>query len=107
MSAVERFDPMQPENRTVADVVQQPEIIRLVTATVERTGESMETVIEMALQERLERLPPPEPEPDVMTEERRERVYALVRKMQQQIKESGVEIPDPDTYLYGEDGLPR
>ena len=92
--------------------ISNPRIIRLVTEVSERTGEDAESVIETALLERLERLPQPpraadEEHLDAAEKERRERVYALVRDMQRQIKESGVDIPDPGEYLYGEDGLPR
>lgn len=91
--------------------ISNPTIIRLVTEVAERTGESSETVIETALLERLERLQGGQPSPDEQLDEaeaaRRERVYALVRDMQRRIKETGVEIPDPGEYLYGEDGLPR
>lgn len=84
-------------------------IARLIRETTERTGESDETVIETALLEWLERLPAaaPEREAEVMTEERRERVYALVRDMQRRYKESGVNLPDHGDLLYDERGLPR
>lgn len=91
--------------------IENPRIIQLVTEVSERTGESSETVIQTALLERLERLEAGQPSPEEQLDEaeaaRRERVYALVRDMQRRIKETGVEIPDPGEYLYGEDGLPR
>jgi hypothetical protein len=62
----------------------------------------METVVRVAVQERLARLRTPEEE-----EERRARVYALVESLQAAVKASGIPVADPDELLYGEDGLPR
>lgn len=110
MSAQQRVTAATENPHEVLEIV-NPTIIRLVTEVSERTGESNETVIETALLERLERLEAAQPSHDEQLDEaetaRRERVYALVRDMQHRIKETGVEIPDPGEYLYGEDGLPR
>lgn len=88
-----------------------PTILQLVTEVSERTGETSETVIETALLERLERLEAVQPLPGEQLDEaeaaRRERVFALVRDMRRRIRDTGVDIPDPGEYLYGEDGLPR
>jgi hypothetical protein len=82
--------------------IKAPETIRLVEELARRTGEGAETVVQVALQERLARLRTPEEET-----ERRARVYALVHELATSIKESGVPLEDPDELLYGEDGLPR
>ena len=82
--------------------IEAPETIRLVEELARRTGEGAETVVQVALQERLARLRIPEE-----AAERRARVYALVHELATSIKESGVPLEDPDELLYGEDGLPR
>ena len=82
--------------------IEAPESIRLVEELARRTGEGAETVVQVALQERLARLRTPEEEA-----ERRARVYALVKELATSIKESGVPLEDPGELLYGEDGLPR
>jgi hypothetical protein len=82
--------------------IKAPETIQLVEELARRTGEGAETVVQVALQERLARLRTPEEEA-----ERRARVYALVHELATSIKESGVPLEDPDELLYGEDGLPR
>ncbi|MDF3017647.1 MAG: hypothetical protein K0R44_2872 [Thermomicrobiales bacterium] len=82
--------------------IKAPETIRLVEELARRTGEGAETVVQVALQERLARLRTPEEEA-----ERQARVYALVHELAASIKESGVPLEDPDELLYGEDGLPR
>ena len=82
--------------------IEAPETIRLVEELARRTGEGAETVVQVALQERLARLRTPEEDA-----ERRARVYALVHELATSIKESGVPLEDPDDLLYGEDGLPR
>ena len=82
--------------------IEAPETIRLVEELARRTGEGAETVVRVAVQERLARLRTPEEEA-----ERRARVYALVHELATSIKESGVPLEDPDELLYGEDGLPR
>lgn len=92
--------------------INNPRIIRLVTEVSERTGEDAEAVIETALLERLERLPQStqaadEEHLDAAAQERRERVYALVRDMRRRYKESGVKLPDHADLLYDENGLPR
>ena len=82
--------------------IKAPETSRLVEELARRAGEGAETVVQVALQERLARLRTPEEEA-----ERRARVYALVHELATSIKESGVPLEDPDELLYGEDGLPR
>ena len=82
--------------------IKAPETIQLVEELARRTGEGTETVVQVALRERLARLRTPEEEA-----ERRASVYALVHELAASIKESGVPLEDPDELLYGEDGLPR
>jgi hypothetical protein len=110
MSAHQRVTNAVENPHEVLEIV-NPTILRLVTEISERTGETSEAVIETALLEHLERLQSAQPLPDEQIDEaeklRRERVYALVSDMRRRIKGTGVEIPDPGEYLYGEDGLPR
>lgn len=92
--------------------ISNPRILRLVTEVSERTGEDAEAVIETALLEQLKRLPQASPAADeerldAAEQERRERVYALVRDMQRRYKASGVKLPDHADLLYDENGLPR
>ena len=82
--------------------IEAPETIRIIEDLSRRTGESAETVVRVAVEEKLARLRTPEEEA-----ERRARVYALVHELATSIKESGVPLEDPDELLYGEDGLPR
>jgi hypothetical protein len=74
----------------------------LVEELARRTGEGAETVVQVALQERLARLRTPEEEA-----ERRARVYALVKELQASVKASGQPLLDPDELLYDENGLPK
>jgi hypothetical protein len=79
-----------------------PETIRLVEEISQRTGEGPETVVQVALRERLARMRTPEEEAA-----RRARVYALVHELAEYFKEApGIET-DHGRLLYGEDGLPR
>ena len=82
--------------------IEAPETIQLIEDVSRRTGESAETAVHVAVQERLARLRTPEEEA-----ERRAKVFALVHELATSIKESGVPLEDPDELLYGEDGLPR
>jgi len=82
--------------------IKAPETIRLVEELARRTGEGAETVVQVALQERLARLRTPEEEA-----ERRARVYALVHELAGSFKEAPEMITDHGELLYGEDGLPR
>jgi hypothetical protein len=82
--------------------IKAPETIRLVEELARRTGEGAETVVQVALQERLARLRTPEEEA-----ERRARVYALVHELAGYFKEAPEMITDHGELLYGEDGLPR
>ena len=66
-------------------------------------AKSAETVVQVALQERLARLRTPEEEA-----ERRARVYALVHELAGYFQEAlGGDYVDHGELLYGEDGLPR
>jgi hypothetical protein len=82
--------------------IEIPETIRLIEDLAQRTGESAETVVRVALQERLARLRTPEEEA-----ERRARVYELVRELQAHARAHPEAIMDPGELLYGEDGLPK
>ena len=112
MSAIKSGPRGQPDVPNLVPVMRNPQILRLVNETAVRTGESPEAVIETALLERLERLPPDIPatsgeHPDMTEEERWERVTAIVQEMQRRYKESGVKLPDHADLLYDENGLPR
>ncbi len=82
--------------------IEAPETIRLIEDLARRTGEEADTVVRVAVQERLARLRTPEEEA-----ERRARVYALVKDLQAAFKEHPEAIVDHGELLYGEDGLPR
>ena len=82
--------------------IKSPETIRLVEELARRTGEGAETVVQVALKERLARLRTPEEEA-----ERRARVYALVHELAGYRKEAPEMTTDHGELLYGEDGLPR
>jgi hypothetical protein len=82
--------------------IEAPETIRLIEDLSRRTGESAETVVRVAVQERLARMRTPEEEAA-----RRARVYALVKELQAIAKEHPEAIVDHGELLYGEDGMPR
>lgn len=82
--------------------IEAPETIRLIEDLARRTGEGAETVVRVAVQERLARLRTPEEEA-----KRRADVYALVRELNALFKENPEAIIDHAELLYGEDGLPR
>jgi hypothetical protein len=82
--------------------IEAPETIRLIEDLARRTGESAETVVRVAVQERLARLRTPEEET-----ERRARVYALVKELQASFKAHPEAAVNLDEFLYGEDGLPK
>ncbi|MCC7025239.1 MAG: type II toxin-antitoxin system VapB family antitoxin [Thermomicrobiales bacterium] len=82
--------------------IEAPETIRLIEDLARCTGEGPETVVRVAVQERLARLRTPEEEA-----ERRARVYEIVRELQAAFKEHPEAIVDHGELLYGEDGLPR
>jgi hypothetical protein len=82
--------------------IEAPDTIRIIEDLSRRTGESPETVVRVAVQERLARMRTPEEEA-----ERRARVYALVHELAEYFKEAPELITDHGELLYGEDGLPR
>jgi antitoxin VapB len=82
--------------------IEAPETIQVIRELAQRTGQSEERAVDVAVRERLARLRTPEEDA-----ERRTRVYALVHELATMIKESGVPLEDPGELLYGEDGLPR
>ena len=93
--------------------INAPETIRIIEDLSRRTGESRETAVHLAVQERLPRLRRPEEErvASVHTPEeeadRRAEVYALVHELQGYFKEYPDAVVDHGELLYGEDGLPR
>lgn len=85
--------------------IEAPETIRLIEEVSRRTGETSERAVQVAMRERLNRLPPlrtPEEEA-----ERRARIYESVRKLQAAFKEHPEAMVDHGELLYGEDGLPK
>ena len=86
----------------MALLIETPETLRLIEELARRTGEGAETVVQVALRERLARLRTPEEEA-----ERRARVYALVHQLQASFKEHPEAAVDHGDLLYGADGLPR
>jgi hypothetical protein len=82
--------------------IEAPETIRLVEELSRRTGEGVETVVRVAVPERLARLRIPEEE-----EERRAEIYALVHELAGYFREAPELITDHGELLYGKDGLPR
>lgn len=80
----------------------QRETIRLIGELSLRAGESPETVVQVALRERLDRFRTPEEEA-----ERRGRSEALIDSLAARFAASGQPRIDHGELLYGEDGLPR
>lgn len=104
MSAQQRVTAATDDPHDVLKIV-NPTIIRLVSDVSERTGESAETVLEVALLERLERLSASEA---TATESaRQERIYAAVRDLQDGFRKYPEARIDHAELLYGEDGLPK
>jgi hypothetical protein len=93
---------MRGRRRIMALQIEAPETIRMIEDLARRTGEGAETVVRVAVQERLARLRTPEEEA-----ERRARVYETVRELNAIFKEHPDAITDHGELLYGEDGLPR
>lgn len=81
--------------------IEEPKTIRLVEELARRTGENAETVVEVALRERLARLRTPEEE-----QRRWERLQALADSIASRLPEPYRSLDHGD-WLYGEDGLPR
>jgi hypothetical protein len=82
--------------------IKAPETIQLIEDVSRRTGESAETVVRVAVQERLARMRTPEEEAA-----RRARVYALIDELAEYRKDAPEITTDHGELLYGEDGLPR
>jgi hypothetical protein len=82
--------------------IEAPETIRRIEELARRTGESDETAVRVAVQERLARLRTPEEEA-----ERRAEVYALVRELQASFKAHPEAVVNLEELLYDEDGLPK
>lgn len=82
--------------------IEAPATIRLIEELARRTGESAETVVEVALRERLARLRTPEEEAA-----RRARVYAIIHELAGYAREAPELVTDHGELLYGEDGLPK
>jgi hypothetical protein len=82
--------------------IEAPETIRKIEELARRTGESDETTVRVAVQERLARLRTP-----VEEAERRAEVYALVRELQASFKEHPEAAVSLEELLYDEEGLPK
>lgn len=82
--------------------IKEPATIRLIEDLSRRTGESAETVLQVALRERLARLRTPEEEAA-----RRARVYEIVQDLQARSKEHPEAVVDPGEFLYDDAGLPK
>jgi antitoxin VapB len=82
--------------------IQTPTAIRLVQELSEITGEPIDTAVEIAARERIERLRLSDEEA-----QRRAEIYALVRQLQAMFKEHPEIETDHGKLLYGEDGLPN
>ena len=82
--------------------IEAPETIRAIRELAQRTGQSEEHAVDVAVRERLARLRTPGEEA-----ERRARVYAIVKELQASFKEHPEAAVDLDDLLYDEDGLPR
>jgi hypothetical protein len=87
--------------------LEAPETIRLIEEVAQRTGETSERAVQVAMRERLERLPPPAPRTPEEEAERRAEIYALVRELNAIFREHPEAIVDHGELLYGEDGLPK
>lgn len=81
--------------------IETPASIELIDELSRRTGESTETVVEVALRERLARLRTPEQEA-----RRRERLEALIESINSGLTEPYRSLDHGD-WLYDEDGLPK
>jgi hypothetical protein len=81
--------------------IEAPETIRLVEELARRTGEGAETVVQVALQERLARLRTPEEEA-----ERRARVYALVKSFPLRSRNRGYLLKTPMSCSMGKTACP-
>ncbi len=82
--------------------IESPEILHLIEQISKITGESAETVVAVAVRERLHVFDEAE-----AVARRRAEVYALVKKLQARFQEVGIPFIDHGELLYGEDGLPR
>ena len=82
--------------------IEAPETIRAIRELAQRTGQSEEHAVDVAVRELLARLRTP-----VEEAERRARVYAIVKELQASFKEHPEAAVDLDDLLYDEDGLPR
>ena len=82
--------------------IQTPTAVRLVKELSEITGESLDTAVEIAARERIERLRHSDEEA-----QRRAEIYTHVRELQALFKEHPEIETDHGKLLYGEDGLPN
>jgi antitoxin VapB len=81
--------------------IEGPDTIRLIEDLSRRTGESAETVVRVAVQERLARIRTPQEEA-----QRRARLEALIEDLSSRLKEPYRSL-DHGEWLYDDDGLPR
>jgi hypothetical protein len=82
--------------------IESPQILRLINQISALTGEGAETVVAVALRERLELLDEAEAEAQRWRE-----VYALVRELGATFREAGISSVDHGELLYDENGFPR
>lgn len=80
--------------------IESPETLHLIEQISKITGESVETVVAVAVRENLDLLN--EAEAQLRTE-----VYVLVKELGAAFREAGIASIDHGELLYGEDGLPR
>jgi antitoxin VapB len=76
--------------------------VRAVEELSEITGENVDTAVEIAVRERIDRLRQSDEEA-----QRRAKVYALVAELQEMFRGHPEIETDHGKLLYGEDGLPK
>ena len=81
--------------------IESPETMRMIEELAQRTGESSEQVIEIALRERLDRVRSVD-----ARIARKAEVQEVVDRLASRFVEHYRSL-DPGEWLYGEDGLPR
>jgi hypothetical protein len=81
--------------------IEAPETMRMIEELAQRTGESSEQVIEIAIRERLDRVRSVE-----ARVARKAELQELVDRLASRFEEPCRSL-DPGEWLYGEDGLPR
>ena len=82
--------------------IEAPETIRVIRELAQRTGQSEERTVDVAVRKRRARLRTPEEEA-----ERRARVYAIVEDLQASFKKHPEAAVNLEKFLYDENGMPR